>query len=396
MLQRLVYPIIRPIMRLMHYRIDRRLRHVPHPVDSPHVHAPGSDPDRVLLFGSGPAVGYGVLSNDLALPGHLARQLSAITGRGVDIDVIADQEVTIQGSLGLLSDLNLWRYDAILLTIGVNNALLLTPLTIWRKAISELLTYVSEHVPQSTRVFVVAVPPIRAIDPFTRVSGWLADQHSVALNRETKRIVSGFPHFTFVPFSPLASTDRVRYHSAATYQQWATIIVAPLSQQLALEPRDGEEIERSPDEEARQSALDAMGILNTGPEERFDRVARLATQMFGTHFSAITFIDRDRHWVKAGVNVVTSEVPREGSFGDIAIHAQGVFVVPDATKDDRFATNPNVPPIRFFAGYPLESAFGERVGIISVFGSELRDWSDADTELLRELALMVQRELLGE
>jgi hypothetical protein len=112
MLQRLVYPIIRPIMRLLHYRIDRRLRHVPHPTDSPHVHAPGADPDRVLLFGSGPAVGYGVLSNDLALPGHLARQLSTITGRGADIDVVADPEVTIQGSLALLRELNLSRSGA--------------------------------------------------------------------------------------------------------------------------------------------------------------------------------------------------------------------------------------------------------------------------------------------
>ena len=390
MLQRVVYPILRPLMRVLHFRIDRRLRQLPQPVDSPHVHAPGADPDRVLLFGSGPAIGYGVLSNDLALPGHLARQLSAITGRGVDIDVIADPEVTIQGSLALLRDLNLWRYDAILLTIGVNNALLLTSVKVWRTAIRALLLHVSEHVPRRTRVLVVAVPPIRSIDSFTRLSGWIADQHALVLNRETRRIVATFPHITFVPFSPLATADDIRYRSAATYQKWATLIVAPLGQQLAEEPR-GEDYGLSPDEEARQAALDSLGILDTGPEERFDRITRLASQLFGTK-AAITFVDHDRHWVKSAVGFSRTESPREGSFGEVAIHAGGLYVIEDAAVDH---DPDSYYGIRFFAGYPIESAFGERVGLISIFSVEPRAWSHAETELLRDLALQVQRELLG-
>jgi hypothetical protein len=357
-------------------------------MDAPHVHAPGADPDRVLLFGSGPAVGYGVLSNELALPGHLARQLSAITARGVDIDVVADPEVTIQGSLGLLREVNLWRYDAILLTIGVNNALLLTSAKVWRTAVRELLLHVSEHVPRRTRVLVVAVPPIRAIDSFTRLSGWIADQHAVVLNRETRRIVANFPHITFVPFSPLATADDIRFRSAATYQKWATLIATPLSEQLAEEPRDAG-VEFSPDEEARQAALDALAIVETGPEERFDRITRLASQMFGT-MAAISFIDHDRHWIKSAMGFERPESPREGSFGNVAIHSAGVFVIEDAAEVHDPETHYGV---RFYAGYPIESAFGERVGLIAVFSREPRTWSHAETELLRDLALQVQREL---
>jgi hypothetical protein len=388
MLQKVIYPILRPLMRLLLFRVDRRLRRLPQPVDSPHVHAPGADPDRILLFGSGPAVGYGVLSNDLALPGQLARQLSAITGRGVDIDVVADPEVTIQGSLGLLRDLNLWRYDAILLTIGVNNALMLTSVKVWRMAVRELLLYVVEHVPRRTRVLVVAVPPIRTIDSFTRLSSWIADRHSVVLNRETRRIVANFPHITFVPFSPLATADDIRYRSAATYQNWAALIATPLGQQLAEEPRN-DEVEFSPDEAARQAALDALGIVGTPPEERFDRIARLASQLFGT-MAIISFLDHDRHWIKSAVGFDRSETPREGSFGELAIHAPGVYVVEDAAEERDPASYYGV---RFYAGCPIESPFGERVGVLAVFSREPRTWSHAETELLRDLALQVQREL---
>ena len=388
MLQRVIYPILRPLMRVLLFRVNRRLRQIPQPLDSPHVHAPGADPDRILLFGSGPAVGYGVLSNDLALPGQLARQLSSITGRGVDIDVVADPEVTIQGSLALLRELNLWRYDAILLTIGVNNALMLTSVRVWRAGVRELLRHVAEHVPRRTRVLVVAVPPIKAIDAFTGPTSWIADRHSVVLNRETRRIVASFPHITFVPFSPLATADDIRYRSAATYQKWATLIVAPLSQQLAEEPR-GDNVEFSPDEEARQAALDALNIVGTEREERFDRITRLAGQLFGT-MAAISFVDHDRHWVKSIVGFDRAESPREGSFGEAAIHSAGAYVIEDAAE----VYDPeSYYGVRFYAGYPIESPFGERVGVIAVFSREPRTWSLAETELLRDLALQVQREL---
>ena len=388
MLQRIVYPLLRPIMRLFHFRLDHRLSQLPQPVDAPHVHAPGNDPDRVLLFGSGPAVGYGVLSNDLALPGQLARQLSAITGRGADIDVVADPEVTIQGSLALLQQHNLWRYDAILLTVGVNNALLLTSVKVWRSAIVELLRHVTEHVPLGTRVLVVAVPPLRAMDALTKVPTWIADQHSAVLNRETRRIVASYPRITFVPFSPLSMADDIRFRSAATYQQWATLIVTPLAQLLTDEPRHTL-IDFAENEEVRQAALDALGIVDTAPEERFDRIARVASQLFGTA-CAITFVDHDRHWTKAQVGWDRDETPRQGSCATVALRTTGVYAVEDL---DLEAEDIDHYGLRFYAGYAIESGYGERVGVLSVFSAEPRSWSVAESELLRDLALQVQREL---
>jgi hypothetical protein len=264
---------------------------------------------------------------------------------------------------------------------------MLTSVRVWRMAVREVLLHVVEHVPRRTRVLVVAVPPIKSIDTFTRLSSWIADRHSVVLNRETRRIVANFPHITFVPFSPLATADDIRYRSAATYQNWATLIVTPLSQQLAEEPRT-DDVEFWADEEARQAALDALNIVETGPEERFDRITRLAGQLFGT-MAAIMFVDHDRHWVKSIVGFERAESPREGSFGERVIQS-GVYVVEDAAKD----RDPDAYyGVRFYAGCAIESSFGERVGVIAVFSREPRSWSHAETELLRDLALQVQREL---
>lgn len=391
MIQEFVYPVLRPVMRLLRLRVEQRLRQLPQPVDAPHVHAAGADPDRVLVFGSGPAVGFGVLSYDLALPGQLARQLSVLTGRGVDVDVVADPDLTAQSSVAVLSTLNLWRYDAIVLTVGINNAVVLTPVKVWRAAVRELLEYIHEHVPHRTRVLVVAIPPLRAIDTFMRFASRLADRHARVLNEELRRVAANSAQAVFVPFAPLTAADEVRYRSAGTYQRWASYLAGPLSKELAAEPR-ATGFEPSPDEGARQAALDELGILDTAPEPRFDRITLLASQLFGT-MSALTFVDHDRHWVKSAVGFDRSESPRAGSWGDIAIHSSGVFVVEDAALDaaEDGSTYYN---LRFYAGCPIESAFGERIGLLSVFSREPRTWSNAESELLRDLALQVQRELL--
>jgi len=391
----LVYTMLRPVMRLLHARLDRRMQQLPLPTDAPRAHAAGADPDRILLFGSGPAVGYGVLSNELALPGHLARQLSAITGRGVDIDVVSDPEVTIQGSIELLAGIDLWRYDAVLLTVGVNNALLLTPVSVWRDAVAKVLAHVADNVPKHTRVLVVAVPPIRAINAMTRFYGWLAEHHAVMLNRETRRIVQGFPRFTYVPFSPLFSANDVGFRTTGTYQQWASIIVAPLSQQLG-EPRD--QAMRPADELSRRVSVNATRIREAPPAERLDRIATLAAQLLGTESAALLIADGGAGWVAAGRSTAAGSPVPAGSLGDATIARPGVLVVPDARADARYSAalrESGHPDIVFYAGYPIESDFGERIGVLGVYDSRTRAWDDADTELLRELALMAQRELDG-
>ena len=150
-------------------------------------------------------------------------------------------------------------------------------------------------------------------------------------------------------------------------------------------------------EVTRQAAVDALGILNTPPEERFDRITRLAKELFGVETAAITLIDHDRQWFKSKVGLEPQETSRSDAFCDVTIRESRNFTVPDASQDPRFENNPLVtgdPQIRFYAGYPLETSNGERVGALCIFDPHPKIFTESDELLLRELALWVQKEMM--
>lgn len=150
---------------------------------------------------------------------------------------------------------------------------------------------------------------------------------------------------------------------------------------------------------SRQQAVDDLHILDTPPEVRFDRITRLARQLFGVETAAITLIDHDRQWFKSKIGSDLIEGARSDAFCDFTIRKSEVFNVSDATKDPRFARNPLVlgePNIRFYAGYPLEAPSGEHVGALCVFDPHPRDFSESEKDLLKDLALWVQKEMIIE
>lgn len=152
-------------------------------------------------------------------------------------------------------------------------------------------------------------------------------------------------------------------------------------------------------EASRQAALDSLNILDTAPEERFDRITRLAKQLFGVETAAVTLIDHDRQWFKSKIGLERDETPRSDAFCDVTIRESKNFTVPDASQDSRFLNNPLVtgdPNIRFYAGYPLETPNGERVGALCIFDPHPRVLTEAEELQLRDLALWVQNEMVIE
>ncbi|WP_139123000.1 PP2C family protein-serine/threonine phosphatase [Cellulosimicrobium cellulans] len=149
-------------------------------------------------------------------------------------------------------------------------------------------------------------------------------------------------------------------------------------------------------EDARVLALHRLGVLDTAPEERFERVTRLAQRLFGVPTVSITLVDTDRQWRKAFIGLDGPVAQREGAFCDVTIQEDRTLVVEDAAADARFADNPFVvddPHLRFYAGHPLAAPGGERVGTLCVIDTLPRRFDDADRALLRDLALWVQGEL---
>lgn len=150
------------------------------------------------------------------------------------------------------------------------------------------------------------------------------------------------------------------------------------------------------DETQRLRALRDLRILDTPPEERFDRITRLASQLFDVPISVISLIDKDRQWFKSHHGLDTSETSRSASFCGHAILQPDIFHVADAHQDKRFFDNPLVagdPKIRFYAGIPLHAPGGEALGTLCLIDTKPRQFSDADKELLRELARWAQDSL---
>jgi hypothetical protein len=169
----LVHSVTRAVMRTWVRDVVEELSSMPRPLDEPQAHASGLNPDHILVFGNGLAIGWGVASHDLAIPGELARGLSAITGRGVDVDLLADSSLRGTTASHALEGHPLSSYDAIVVFIGSSDALSHTPRAQWRASMSGLIDVLVDGTPASTRIVIVALQPIRPVPPFDNLlAGW--------------------------------------------------------------------------------------------------------------------------------------------------------------------------------------------------------------------------------
>lgn len=149
-------------------------------------------------------------------------------------------------------------------------------------------------------------------------------------------------------------------------------------------------------EKARQAALDATGLVDTAPTERFDRYTRLVQRLFKVPIALVSLVDRDRQWFKSRQGLAATETPRDISFCGHAIMENDLLVVENATMDQRFHDNPLVtgdPSIRFYAGCPIETDDGQTIGTLCLIDDQPRKFSEEDREALRDVGAMVSDEL---
>lgn len=150
------------------------------------------------------------------------------------------------------------------------------------------------------------------------------------------------------------------------------------------------------DETARIAALHALGILDTEPEERFDRFTAEISELLDVPVALVSLVDTDRQWFKSHHGVAVAETPRDMSLCAHAILGPDLLIVPDALADPRFADNPLVqagPRFRFYAGMPLTLTDGSRVGTLCVADDRPRQLDERQLDDLRRVAALVEREL---
>ena len=150
-------------------------------------------------------------------------------------------------------------------------------------------------------------------------------------------------------------------------------------------------------ERERLAALERLEILDSAPEPLFDSFTQLAAKMFDTPIALISLVDQDRQWFKARVGLDVDHTARDISFCQHAILLDDVLVVRDAAQDARFCDNPLVtgpPHIRFYAGAPLITPDGYRLGTLCIIDTKARGFTADDASLLRSLAQSVMQAFL--
>lgn len=151
------------------------------------------------------------------------------------------------------------------------------------------------------------------------------------------------------------------------------------------------------DEASRLVALRRMAILDSERDPSFDRLVQLASRQFNVPIALISLIDEEREWFKASCGFARTELNRDLAFCTYTILEDEVMVVPDARLDPRFRFNPLVtgePGIRFYAGAPLYSVEGYKIGTICLVDSEPHpEFSEKDEALLADLAAITSDQI---
>jgi GAF domain-containing protein len=387
-------------MRIWAAQAVARLLVVPRPEDAPQGHSPGRDPDRILLLGGGPAVGWGVRSHDLALTGFLPRELTALTSRGAQVDTVADPDAGMAILRLLAERLRPERYDVIVICAGMRDAVRLTPVAEWAQQLESLLDDLVARAVAPTQLLVVGIQPVQSVSVYAGWPGKIADRHAAALNHLADAICTTRDRVSYSQLpQPGTAPKRPGHRTPAIYRDWGRAIANAVADALPGE----EELaaararrERADPEAERQGSLDRMDILETGADSRIDRLADHARQLYGTRFSAVTLIDGDHQRHVAILGADPDQTPRQDAICNDVIQRDGMTIYRDLWTEDAFRDNPLVhgdPAVRFYAGYPVRSPDGYRVGALCVYDSDPRPRQDIDEDTLGDLAHLVEKQL---
>ncbi|MEW6023579.1 MAG: GAF domain-containing protein [Pseudomonadota bacterium] len=151
------------------------------------------------------------------------------------------------------------------------------------------------------------------------------------------------------------------------------------------------------DNAQRLAAVASLNLIDTPPEERFDRIVRLAARVTRSPIAVIAFLTAERQWFKAQIGLRVGQIPRAWSFCAYTNAEGSPFVIENTILDARFRNNPLVladPHIRFYAGVSVRDPNGFAVATLCVMDSEPRKLRASELQALSDLAEVVGREIV--
>jgi len=151
---------------------------------------------------------------------------------------------------------------------------------------------------------------------------------------------------------------------------------------------------QAPHEAARLDALRRLDLLDTPPSEAFDRITRMAAQLFDLPIAAVSLTDSDRQWFKSKCGITRSAIPRLRAPCAVVADNSVLLIVPDLLQNEHFRDSRLAADgIRFYAGAPLVTSDGYCLGAMCVLGVEPRQVSEAEGRALKDLATMVMSQI---
>lgn len=365
----------------------------PRPPSRATLRIAGDTPYRVLLLGTGPVIGFGVLAHELALGGHLARRLAVATDSGIDMDVVTEIGVHSRDLPNLLADVDLGGYDLVILSVGFQDVIDRTRQDQWSASVGSVLDRLRTQQDHVVPVCVIAIPQVSRVMRLEPSLGRAADCRAAELNAQLQKLCDERAGFTFVPFPLLGTTESCRERTSASYSRWSSVLmegIAPVLDSLSHIGRP------TPQEAVRQAALDQLGLLDTDPDEVLDGITRQARRIFATAGAGISLIERERQYFCTSAGTALPELPRSEAICDHTIRTNHGMVIDDVACDQRFADSyfATTARLRSYAGVPIRDPHGYMVGALCVYDDKPRSFQPSDLTLLRHLAHAVEERLL--
>lgn len=241
-MRRIAQGIVRPVIFVQYLALRAGLQSNVFPRDAGSGTVEGEAPQRILVMGEATAVGFGVLSHELGMAGHFARQLSRRTARGVEWTTRPFADLTIHTAAATVRDRELLEdVDVVLLMLGVGDSIRLTPQRTWRRLLCATIDDLSRGLPEGARVLLSEVPPLKDSAGLPEPWRTIAARHGRLLNRVTAEVIASRPAVASVPFpseSVIDLGDPDSAQASRVYATWARAFLTRMLGPSASSPRE--------------------------------------------------------------------------------------------------------------------------------------------------------------
>ena len=155
-------------------------------------------------------------------------------------------------------------------------------------------------------------------------------------------------------------------------------------------------VEKPANEQERLGALRKHQILDTPPDGNFDRITKLASEIFKVPIAIISMVDADRIWFKSHYGLPVKQIDRDPGLCASAILSNDLYIIENAREDPRCLTNPLVAGefgLQFYAAAPLHTEENYNLGTLCIIDKTVRKFSNEDRSILKQLGQIVMDEM---